>query len=355
MTAATIGSRFKRSNSTAEASAEASAQAQTSTPARASAQPVAAPVGFMAWFKEVNKRIKAHNVVVIGAGIAFYGLLALIPTLVAVISTYALVTDPAEIASQIEGITENMEPESASFINNQVSLAVDDAKSSGTVALIVGILVALWAASGALQKLMNVIALAYGAIEGRKGWKVRLLSYGLTAGGIVTVAVIGFVFGALPKVLDAVGLDGPLITLVSIGSYVAMFAFMALAFTVLYRYGPDRSPKTPWKNKGSVVGGITFLVFAVLFSLYFRFAAGSMPASYSILGAIAAIIIFLQLTAIAVVVGAEVNAINEAANLDPLASTMPEEEEPPPADPLSFGKAAAGLAALFILGGGKGS
>lgn len=307
------------------------------------------PAGFVPKAKEVMARIKAHNVVVIAAGIAFYGLLALIPTIVAVISVYSLATDPAEIASQIEGLTENMEADSADFINTQVATAVEDAKGSGVVALVIGILVALWASSGALQKLMNVIALAYGATEERGGLKVRAIAYGLTAGGIVTVALMGFVFGALPAILDSVGLGTGLNALVSIGSYVAMLLFMMFAFTVLYRYGPDRTPKTAWKNPGALAGAGMFLVFALLFSLYFRFAAGSLPASYSILGAIAAIIIFLQLTAIAIVIGAEVNAMNEDANIDPLAGALSAKQKKQ-ADPLSFGKAAAAIGALIVLG-----
>lgn len=308
------------------------------------------PDGFVPKAKEVMARIKAHNVVVIAAGIAFYGLLALIPTIVAVISIYSLVTDPAELASQIQDATANMEKESADFINTQVTTAVEEAKSSGTAALVIGIVIALWASSGALQKLMNVIALAYGAIEGRGGLKVRALAYGLTAGGIVTVALMGFVFGGLPALLDWAGLGSGLNALVSIGSYIAMLFFMMFAFTVLYRYGPDRNPKTPWKNPGALAGAGMFLVFAVMFSLYFRFAAGSLPASYSILGAIAAIIIFLQLTAIAIVIGAEVNAMNEDANIDPLAA-MVKAPKKKKADPLSFGKAAAAIGALIFLGG----
>lgn len=298
--------------------------------------------------KDVMRRIKAHNVVVIAAGIAFYGLLALIPTLVAVVSVYALVTDPADIASQISDLTDNMEESSAMLIQDQLEMSVEDAKGSGVVALVIGIVVALWAASGALQKLMSVIALAYGAIEERPGWKVRAVAYGLTAGGIVTVALMGFVFGALPSVLGAVGLDGPLTVLVSIGSYLAMLVFMMFAFTVLYRFGPDRSPKTPWKNPGAVVGAFMFLVFAVAFSLYFTFAAGAMPSSYGILGSIAAIIIFLQLTAIAIVIGAEVNAMREQADIDSLAAQSGPVRTTP--EPLSFGKAMAALAALFVIG-----
>ncbi len=304
--------------------------------------------------RELADRISEHNVVVIAAGIAFYGLLALIPTLVAIISVYALVTDPAQIASQISDLTKGMERDSAALINDQLANAVEDAKGSGVVALLIGIVVALWAASGALQKLMNVIALAYEAIDERTGWKVRLLAYGLTAGGIVTVALMGFVFGALPNVLSALGLGGPLTVAVSIGSYIGMLIFMVFAFTVLYRYSPDRSPKTPWRNPGAVVGALMLLTFAVLFSLYFTFAAGSMPASYGILGSIAAIIIFLQLTAIAIVIGAEVNSVRETPDYQGLDSIMGNRSTTKaatePTGTVGFGKAALIVGALIVFG-----
>ena len=298
--------------------------------------------------KEVSTRLKAHNVVVIGAGIAFYALLALIPTLVGLISLYALVTDPADIAEQISGITDSLEPGSAALINDQLEIAVEEAKASGAVTLAISILLALWAASGALQKLISVIALAYGAIETRPGWKVRATAYGFTAGGIVFVAVAGFAFGALPALMDQAGIGGGARILASSIGYLAMFGFMLVSFTVLYRYGPDRQPRTPWKNPGAPVGAVMFLVFATLFTLYFRYAAGALPASYGILGSIAAIIIFFQLTAIAIVIGAEINAMNEDAHIDPLNSFYRRDKKP--ADPLSFGKAAAALAALFIMG-----
>lgn len=313
--------------------------------------------------KKLLARIKAHNVVIMAAGIAFYATLALVPTLIALVSVYALVTDPNEIADQISGLTESMDPDTGDLVTEQLETAVTEAKGSGYVALGIGIFLALFSASGAVQKLMLSINMAYGAIEGRKGWKVRGLAYLFTAGAIVGVVLITFLLGALPRVMEEVGLSGPTQTILNVLRFPLLGLAMIGGLTILYRFGPDRSPKTPWKNPGAIAGTVAFLLFAALFALYFSFAGG-MPASYGILGSIAAIIIFFQLAAIAVIIGAEVNATVEQSAVAALGATLPDGTPAPagtvlpdgtvvpaaPAEPIGLGKAIAGLAAIFVFG-----
>lgn len=327
-----------------ESSATTSATASKATAGGLSAIDIA---------KQVPKRIKAHNVVVIAAGIAFYGLLALVPTLIALMSIYALVTDPNEIAEQIKGITENMEDTTATLLETQIETAVTEAKgSAGTTGLVLGIMLALFSASGALAKLMATISMAYAATETRKGWKVRLLAFVFAAGALVGVATLVFVLGAAPALADSVGLGNAATTAINILRFPLALATMMFGLTILYRYGPDRPVKTPWKNVGALVGAGCFLLFVALFMLYFKFA-GSMPASYGILGSIAALIIFLQLCAIAVVIGAEVNAAIEGASDNPLDGLLDDGEDdkkPTKTDAIPIGTALAGLAAIFVLG-----
>ena len=327
----------------------------------------------MAALKVVPKRIKKHNTVVIAAGIAFYGLLALVPTLIAMISIYSLATDADQITMQITDLTENLEDRNtAELLQTQVTSAADEAKgSAGITALAIGILLALFSASGAVAKLMATVSAAYEATETRKGWKVRGLAFLMTAGAIVGVIVLGVLLGAMPVLANSVfdlGQAGAIG--VTIASTVAAFAAMGFGFTVLYRYAPDRAVKTPWKNPGAIVATIAFLLFVFLFNLYFRFA-GEMPPSYGILGTIAALIIFLQLITIAVLLGAEVNAALEEAqaikasggDLALAASGVgvagatgaataagAGAADYKPAEPLPLGKAIAGLAALFVFG-----
>ncbi len=313
----------------------------------------AVKVSPLAVAKELPKRLKKHNLVVIGAGIAFYGLLALIPTIIALISIYSLVTDPNDVATQISDLTADMgDQDMATLINKLVSEAADEASGdAGITALVIGILLALFSASGAVQKLMATITTAYEADEQRKGWKVRGLAYLMTAGALVGVVVLSTLLGAVPALAGEVGLGTAAARAVTVLAYPVAFMAMAFGLTVLYRYAPDRAPKTRWFNPGAIVGTLLFLLFAFAFSMYFR-VAGEMPASYGILGSIAALIIFLQLATIAVVLGAETNSIIEGYRASGEAPVGPNEIKRVPTEPIGLGKAVAGLAAIFVLGKG---
>ncbi|MEZ5227641.1 MAG: YihY/virulence factor BrkB family protein [Acidimicrobiales bacterium] len=306
--------------------------------------------------KHLLVRIKAHNVVIMCAGIAFYGVLAMVPTLIALVTIYGLVTDPDQIADQIKSLSERMDPDTAELIGSQLEGIVDSAKGGGGIfALVSGIVLALWAASGAVQKLMLSISMAYATIERRKGWKVRGIAYLFTLGGIVGVALLVFLLGALPAVMSEIGLSGPTKLLLNILRFPLLAALFAGALTFLYRYSPDRDHKTPWWNPGAIAGTIAFMLFAGLFSFYVS-SAGGMPPSYGVLGSIAALIIFFQLCAIAVIIGAEVNATYEGEDLDPSSrgsSLLSQKTEAlKQVEPVKLGTAIAGLAAIMFLGKG---
>ncbi len=348
----------------------------------------------MGYIKEILTRIKFHNVMVNAAGIAFYGLLALIPTLIALVSVYALVADPAEIETQVTDAAGSLDEDTQSFIVGILEGIVGDVKgdaesaegSGGGVAgfvgrvsgLAFGLLFALFSASGAVQKLMGTINLAYETLDSRPGWKVRGLAYLFTAGAIVGLALMAFSISALPQILDRVELGGVAETVINLARLPVLAALFGGALTILYRYGPDRSPRTPWKNPGAVVAMVLFVVFAIGFSFYSS-NVGAMPAAYGLLGTIAALMIFLQLTALSVIIGAEVNGALEVGPLlsdnpagagapaqsavgSARSATMPTAARGVTSSPgatesstgesLSFGKAMAGLVAMYVLGRG---
>lgn len=300
----------------------------------------------------ITRRVKAHNAVIMSAGIAFYATLAMVPTLIALVSIYALITEPADIENQINNLAGSMDQATAELVKDQLTTAVAEAKGAGRIMFVVGLLLALFSASGAVQKLMLSINLAYGAIEGRKGWKVRGIAYLFTAGTIVGAALITFLLGALPAVMDEVGLSGPTQFVLGVLRWPALGLAMIGGLTLLYRFGPFRTPPTPWRNPGAVVGTFSFLIFAGLFAVYFSFA-GAMPASYGVLGSIAAIIIFFQLSALSVIIGAEVNAAAEGATTLPFGegeTGSAKSAGTPATKSLGFGKAMAAVVAIFFLG-----
>lgn len=331
--------------------------------------------------REIQRRIKAHNVVVASAGVAFYGLLALVPTLIALVSIYGLVADPADIEQQVSDIAGSLDTDIQSLLKTELESIVGSVEESenGTstslfgrwAGLVLGIGLALFSASGAVQKLVGTVAVAYEAEENRAGWKVRGMAYLFTVGAIVGIGLMVLVIGVVPNLLSRVDLGTAAERAIAIGQYPVLAILFAGALTILYRYGPDRENRTPWRNPGAVVATVLFLLFAIAFSFYSA-NVGAMPASYGLLGSIAALMIFLQLTTVSVIVGAETNSIVEDARLDAEVTRLAEarsaaanarsratgspdragreDGEGGEASDLPFGKALAGLAALFVLG-----
>ena len=340
-------------------------------------------VGFLQTAKLVFKRFGRHNVTVIAAGIAFYSLLALLPTLIAMTSLYSLVNDPQEILDQVNEAADNLGGETGDLVRefgesavgaeNGVAPERDAFSVGGLVTVIVAVVIALFSASGATQKLMNIVNSAYEAHETRSGMFLRGLAYLFTAFGIFSVVVLIGLLGVIPAAAAAANLSGPFETLVNVATYVGLAILFPAALTVLYRYSPDRAQRTPWKNRGAFVAMVLWIVAAIVFSFYARYI-GSFGAAYALLGGIAGIIIFFQLTAISIIVGAEVNAVLEdQANAKvPVTATAPtravapltapvdrmnaasrplsNKAVPVPKEPISLGKALAGTAALFFLG-----
>ena len=303
---------------------------------------------------ELKRRIGAHNVVVIAAGIAFYGLLTLIPVLTALVATYALFSDASEIESQVTEAAAALDDSTQELITEQMTNIVESMQGSATVVIIGSILLALFSASGTVQKLLAAIGTAYEHAEPRPGLMVRLLSFGFTAAAIVMVVVLLSLISAAPLILDRVDLGSGAELAIGLARIPLALLLFTIGLTVLYRYGPDRHPRTPWWNPGAVVAGALFVLFALALSIYTS-SVGGLPPSYGLLGSVAVLMIFLQLTAISVIIGAEVNAAVEKVNTaasEPGCSDgrRPVNEVVADAEPLSSGKALGGLLVLFLFG-----
>ncbi len=286
------------------------------------------------------------------AGIAFYGLLALVPTLVALVSVYALIADPADIETQVTETAGNLDPDTQAFLTSQLKSIVGDVESQDAepnvaarwFALVIGIGLALWSASGAVGKLMGTISLAYEAEETRSGIKLKALAYLLTTAAIIGIASFVFLIGFLPALLQ--DFSGPLVRLIQ---PLAALAGFGLGTAALYRYAPDMKPnRTQWLNPGSAVAAVLIAIFTMGFSFYSA-NVGAMPGSYGLLGSIAAIMILLQLMATAIILGAETNGyLLQQAETQAVAPIR--QEETRTEEQIPFSKALLGLIVLFVLG-----
>lgn len=264
-----------------------------------------------AFLKALGQRVKEHNLVVVAAGIAFWGLLAIPATLFAVVSIAGLILDPATVKDQVSENLSGLPEEAQTIIGDQLE-GVSGGSTGGLITgLVVGLLLALWTASGAMAKLMGALNTIYGTIETRKFPKLRGTALGLTFGGIVFISSAIFLLAALPALLGSLdGVGSSLATLFNWLRFPVLGLVMVVALGVLYHVGPNRSATYRPLTVGAVVAMVLWITLSGLFSVYTS-TVGSYNETYGSIGGIVILLLWLFITAFVVLLGAEIHAERE--------------------------------------------
>ena len=263
------------------------------------------------WF-QVDKRgwkeAKADQVPFLSAGVAYYAFLALFPALLALVSLYGLVADPATIAAQIDSLAGGALPaEVQKLITDQINL-VASRRGALSLGVIVGVAIALFSASGGMANLMTAISLAYDEEEKRGFIKKRSLALLLTLGAIVFMVIMLAIIAVLPPLLERLVGGGAFRWVLQIAGYILMFVIVAAALAILYRLAPDRdAPKMKWVSVGALVATVIWLIASIGFSIYTS-TLGNYAKTYGAIAGIVILLFWLWLTAYAILLGAEINA-----------------------------------------------
>ena len=259
--------------------------------------------------RRVKADLKADDAPLLAAGVAFYGLLALVPALVALVSVYGMVADPADIQRNVDDVLAAAPTEVRELVQSQLKSIVEGSSSGLRVGVIVGLALALWAASSGVKNLMIAVNRAYHEREGRGFVKLRGTALMLTLGFTVLAAAVFMGLIVAPKTLDTAGTEGIARDVLMIVRWPLAAVALVLALGVLYRVGPDRST-TRWRwgvSPGALVATVLWLAGSVGFSIYTA-NFGKYNETYGALGALVVVMLWLWLGALAVIVGAEVNA-----------------------------------------------
>ncbi len=263
-------------------------------------------------WKDVLVRVKVEakkdNITLLAGGVAFFALLALVPGLIALVSVYGLVADPADVERQVEDVLGAAPTEVRDVIAQQLQSITEDAGRALTLTLVISVVVALWSASSGVANLIAGINTAYDEDETRGFVKVRGLSLAFTIGAIVFLVGSFVLIAVLPSVLADTGLGEAARLLVGIVRWVLLLVAMMLALSVLYRYGPDRdAPKWKWVSPGALLATLLWLAGSALFAVYTA-NFGQYNETYGSLGAVVVVMLWLWISALAVLIGAELNA-----------------------------------------------
>lgn len=266
--------------------------------------------------RRTKQEVKSDNLPITAAGVTFYGMLALAPAMVAIVSLYGLVTTPEESAKQVEGLTAALPGEAARLLVDQLK-SITGADSGGLgIKLAVSLVGLLWSASSGTTALIRGLGIAYDEPEGRGFVKLRSRALLLTVLALAGAVLVLGLTVALPSILDAAGLGsvGKSVTLVLRWPLLGLLGMLALA--ALYRYGPDRDrARWRWVSPGTVLAATLWLVGTGLFGFYAgRFASHN--ETYGTLAGAVVLLLWLYLTALAILVGAELNSELERQTLE---------------------------------------
>jgi membrane protein len=258
-------------------------------------------------FQYVKESASADNLSIVAPGIAFYLMLGLIPGIAALISIYGLVADPAQVQEHFEGISGGMPDEAAELLSSQMARIAEDQGTAGLGALI-GIAVALWAASQAVSALMQGLNIAYECPEKRGTIKLISVRLALTIVAVLFGLLAIGVIVVLPPVLDALPLPETLASVLSLVRWPLLLLLGIIALAVLYYYGPSRNlHEFRWITWGSAVATLLWVLGSALFSLYVANFA-DYNETYGALGAVVILLLWLLVTAYVILLGAEIDS-----------------------------------------------
>jgi membrane protein len=250
--------------------------------------------------------VKRDDVSLLAAGVAFYGLLALVPGLVALVSLYGLVADPDDIRRNVDDVLAAAPVEVRDLVQSQLSSIVRTAPSSLRLGALAGVVLALWAASSGVKNLMTAVNRAYHEDETRGFLRIRATALALTLGLLVLGAATTLALLALDTLSDA-GTAGVIKAGLLVVRWGLAGAVLIAGLALIYRVGPDRDdPRWRWATPGAALAALIGLVASVGFSLYTA-NFGSYNETYGALGAVIVVMLWLYLMAYAVITGAEVN------------------------------------------------
>jgi len=282
---------------------------ETGNRGRSTGSPADVPAaGWKDILLRVYDNIGQHRVLALAAGITYYSILALFPAIAALVAVYGLFSNPASIARQLDNVR-GLIPGGAIDVAHEQLIRVA-AREHHTLGLtfVVGLAVALWSANAATKALFDTLNVVYGEEEKRGLLRLNAVSLSFTVAAIGCVLLALGAVVVIPVALNYLPLSSSADLLIRLARWPALVVGLALALARVYRFGPSRkAPYWRWITWGSVAAGLLWLVASALFSWY---AAnfGTVNQTYGSLGAAIGFMTWLWISAIAILLGAELDA-----------------------------------------------
>jgi len=254
------------------------------------------------------RKTQDHRLLALSAGVAFYSLLALFPAIAAAVSSYALFADAATIAKHLSIAADIVPASTLDLLSEEITRIATKSDGKLTFGFIFGLSIALWTANAGMKAMFDALNIIYDEEEKRGLVWFNLVSLFFTICTIAAAGVAILLVVVFPLLLAALGITDLGYPSVGYLRWPVMFGLIIIGLSMLFRYGPSRRPaKWRWISVGSVFAALAWLAVSLLFSWYLGNFA-NYNATYGALGAVVGLLMWMWLSAIVMLVGAELNS-----------------------------------------------
>jgi len=278
--------------------------------------------------KRTVREFSEDNLTDWAAALTYYGILSIFPALIALVSILGLIGGSATkpLLNNLGGFA----PGPAHKILENALHGLTQSRGGAGILFVVGLAGAVWAASGYIGAFIRASNTIWDVEEGRPIWKTLPLRLVITIAMLILLAVTAVavvVTGPLAdKAGKLIGVGGAAVTAWDIAKWPILIVIVAFMFSILYYASPNvRQPGFRWITPGGVLAVVAWLIASAAFGVYVA-NFGSYNKTYGSLGAVVIFLVWLWLTNVAILLGAELNA--EIARGRQIAAGQSEEQEP---------------------------
>jgi membrane protein len=284
--------------------------------------------GWLAILKRSVREFKHDDVTDRAAALTYYGVLALFPAVLVLVSILGLLGKSA--TQQVLSNLAQIAPGGVHTFLKSVVTQVQGKAGAAGVAGIIGLVLALWSASGYVAAFMRASNAIYDVDEGRPVWKtgpVRLLTtLALVIMLVVAAAIVVLTGPVANQVGTAFGIGHAAVLAWDIVKWPVLVIIVSAMFSLLYKVSPNvRQPAFRWVSAGGIVAVVIWLIASGLFALYVSFS-GSYNKTYGALVTVIIFLVWLWISNVAILLGAEFNA--ETQRERAIRAGLPEDVEP---------------------------
>jgi membrane protein len=265
-------------------------------------------LGWKEFLRGVKSEISEDGVTDLAASVTYYAILALFPFLLFMVALASVVITPADAERIVEQLSQ-VAPGAATQILGDRIRQLGAQQSVSLLGL--GALAAIWAASGGIMGLIGALNRCYDVKEGRPWWKVRAIAILMTLAAGALALVAALVAVATAPLADRIG--GPIGMAIGWLRLPVAGLVMMFLWALIYYVLPDVEQRFRFITPGSVVGVVLWVLASWGFSKYVS-NFGSYDKTYGSLGGVIVLLLWMWLSALVLLVGAEVNAFLEHAS-----------------------------------------